>query len=352
MPQPPDPNAPPESIIVRVFSGIRNTVTRERLGPNDLEKAVNVDVDDAGQLRRRRGQTRVRTGAWHSVRGPLAGKTYGVQDGALGIVRDDFTFHPLGILIGLNSPVCYTEVDGEVYFSSTNMAGVISVNELVNPWGHTDGQGNWLSPVYTPTDTLGEVGGTLLGDPPIASQIEAYKGRIYLAVGKTLWATELYRYHYVDRTKNFMQFEHDITLVMAVGDGLYVGTTGGMYFLQGHFGAFRLQQLTTAAVLPGSGVVVPTELVHPQGIQAPIPTGTAVVCLTNDGVLAGFDSGQTFNLTNTRVAFPEGISAAGLYRSDSGANHYVAAVDSAGEPAANARIGDYIDAEIRRFQGG
>jgi hypothetical protein len=43
-----------------------------------------------------------------------------------------------------------------------------------------------------------------------------------------------------------MQFEHEITLVMAVGDGLYVGTTGGLYFLQGVFGSFKLQQLTTA----------------------------------------------------------------------------------------------------------
>ena len=28
------------------------------------------------------------------------------------------------------------------------------------------------------------------------------------------------------------------------------------------------------------------------------------------------------------------------------------AVDSAGAPTANARIGDHIDAEVRRFQGG
>jgi hypothetical protein len=81
------------------------------------------------------------------------------------------------------------------------MSGVITLSRDGATVGHTDGQGTWFSPVYTPTDTLGEVGGTLLGDPPKATQIEAYKGRIYLAVeGKTLWATELYRYHYVDRT--------------------------------------------------------------------------------------------------------------------------------------------------------
>jgi hypothetical protein len=86
----------------------------------------------------------------------------------------------------------------------------------------------------------------------------AYKGRIYLADGKTLWVTELYRYHIVNRTRGFIQFEHNITLVMAVDDGLYVGTEGGLYFLKGTFGAFQLSTINADFVVPGSGQVVPT----------------------------------------------------------------------------------------------
>jgi hypothetical protein len=175
-----------------------------------------------------------------------------------------------------------------------------------------------------------------------------YKGRIYLATGKTLWATELFRYHYVDRTKNFMQFEHEITLLTAVGDGIYVGTTGGLYFIQGIFGAFKLQQLTAGAVLAGSGVEVPCELAHPQARNQDMPTGLCAVMMSNDGVIAGFDGGTCYNLTSGRVAFPAGVSAAGLFRQDRGANSFVAAVDSAGGPSANARIGDYVDAQIVR----
>lgn len=345
MPQP-DPNIP-QTIVVGQFDGIKNTVAPERLGPSDLEKALNVDIDDAGQIRRRRGYDLKIAGAFHSIKGPLAGKVYGVKDGTLGIIRPGPSFFSLSVAIGTAS-VCYTEVNEEVYFSSRDASGVIAADETVSEWGHTDGQGTWLSPVYTPTDTLGEVAGTLLGDPPKATQIEAYKGRIYLAVGKVLWATELFRYHYVDRTKNFMQFEHDITLVAAVDDGLYVGTTGGLYFLQGVFGSFKLQQVISSPVLPGSGVIVPVELVHPQARNQAVPTGIAAVMMTNDGVVAGFDNGTCYNLTSGRVLFPAGVTAAGLFRQDQGANHYLAAVDSAGAPSANARIGDYIDAEIIR----
>jgi hypothetical protein len=344
MPQ--DPNLP-DSVVLGAFSGLKNIVAPERLKADELQRATNVDIDDAGQLRRRRGYALSIAGAWHSIKGPLAGKAYGVKDGALGTIRPGPSFYTLGIAVG-NAPVCFTEVNDEVYFSSRDASGVITLAETVLPWGNTAGQGAWLSPVYTPTDTLGEVGGTLLGDPPKATQIEAYKGRIYLAEGKTLWATELYRYHYVDRTGGFMQFEHDITLVMSVGDGLYVGTTGGMYFLQGVFGSFKLQQLTTAAVIPGSGVVAPAERVHPQAQNGPVPVSTAIVCLTDDGVLAGFDSGTTFNLTRDHVLLPAGVAAAGLFRQDAGVTSYVAAIDSAGGPSANTRIGDYVDAQIIR----
>lgn len=345
----PAPEELPESIILQQFSGLKNTVAPERLTATELERALNVDLDDTGQIRRRRGYDRKLTGSFHSIR-DIGGKVYGAKDGVLGIIREDYTFFSLDVTVGI-APVCYAEVDGNVYFNNAAVAGVIAADETVSDWGATDGQGTWISPVHTPTETLGEISGRLLGDPLRATSIEPYKGRIYLARGKTLWATELYLYHYIDRTRNFMQFEHEITLLMAMSDGLYVGTEGGLYFIQGTFGAFKLSEVVSSIVLPGSGVWVPTDLVHPQAQQSPVPTGLAAVLMTSDGILACFDGGNCYNLTHGRVVFPAGISAAALFRQDSGVNSYVAALDSAGGPAANARIGDYVEAEIVRFGG-
>jgi hypothetical protein len=117
-------------------------------------------------------------------------------------------------------------------------------------------------------------------------------------------------------------------------------------------GSFQLSLISSAPVLPGSSVTAPTDLVHPAARNGPVPTGDAVLMMTGDGVLACFDGGTSYNLTQDRVILPTGISAAALFRQDLGANSYIAAVDSAGGPSANARIGDYVDAEIRRFQGG
>jgi hypothetical protein len=341
-----DPNAPPESVILGSFKGLKNTVSSERLGQDDLERATNIDLDDAGQARRRRGYVRKLTGRWHSIR-TFTLVVLGVRDGFLGVIADGHTFTSLGTYVG-PTRLAYTEVNGDIYFCNDAASGVVKADGTVVPWGKTDGQGLWLSPVIDETSTLGPVAGDLIGDPIRASDIEQYRGRIYLADDKTLWVTELYRYHMVNRTRGFIQFEHKITLVMAVDDGIYVGTEGGLYFLKGTFGAFQLSTISADFVVPGSGQVVPTQLVHPQARNGPVPDGVAVVFMTSGGIVAGFDGGSSYNLTLDAMVFPGAVSAAALFRQDSGANHYLAAIDSAGGPSANCRIGDYCEAEIVR----
>lgn len=336
---------PPESVVFGQFTGMKNTVSQERLGQSDLERAINVDIDDSGQLRRRRGYTKKSALKHHSLC-TIGGKTFVVRNGMLGVLGDDYSF--LALTFVGDARVAYTDVAGAIYFSAADASGVIAADNTLQPWGKTNGQGVWSSPVIAPTGTLGAVGGRLLGDPMRATCLAAYSGRIYMAVGKVLWATELYQYHYVDRTKSFMQFEDEITLVMAVQDGLFVGTRGGLQFLDGVMHKFKLKQIGDDATLFGSGQYVPAEMCHPNARNSPMPTALAAMFMTTGGVMAGFDGGSCYNLTQGTMIFPDGGSAASLFRQDQGANTFIAAVDSAGGPSSVARIGDYCDAEIVR----
>lgn len=336
----------PDSVVLGQFAGLKNTVAPERLTAQELEKALNVDIDDSGQVRRRRGYTLAAAGSYHSLYAAL-GRVYGVKNSQLGLINPDYSF--TAIVAASDRPISYTTVAETIYFSSATHAGTITEN-VYAPWGAAV-DGVWLSPVITPTDTLGAISGRMLHTPPKATQVEAYSGRIYLALDKTLWATELYQYHYTDRTRNFMQLEDPITLVMAVNDGLYVGTDRGLYFLKGVFGKFQLQLVAPGKVLSGSGVRAPAEQVHPAARQGAVPAGEAIVCMTENGVIAGFDGGTCYNLTSDRMIFPGAMSAAALLRQTDGVTSYVAVADSAGGPASKARIGDYVDAEIVRFGG-
>jgi hypothetical protein len=351
----PDPQQqggpPPESVVFDRFDGIKNTVAPERLSSSDLEFARDIDLDDTGQPRRRRGYTRKIAAEFHSLQN-VGSRVVAVRSGQFGRIRDDYSFLPL-YYVG-SAPVCCTHVNEEIYFSSALGAGVVDINDNVLPWGKTDGQGQWLSPVLNPTPNLGQVAGKLLGDPPRATAIEAFHGRIYLAQGKILWRTEPFLYHIVDRTRGFYQFEHDITMVKSVDDGLFVGTTDALYFLaeerilMREFGSLKLDAVLECQVVPGSAVIAPVDLVHPGAINQPMGTGKAIIFLTNSGIMVGLNSGETYNLTVARCLLPHGVAAAALFRQDQGANSYVAAIDSAGGPSSNARIGDYIDAQIIR----
>jgi len=336
---------PPESIIVGQFAGVKNTVSRERLQQGELETAINVDIDDAGQIRRRRGVTLREGSRYHSAR-TLAGRTFVVRSGVLGTLARDFSFTPIAD-VGPDY-LCYTSVGETVYYASRVTSGKI-VDGQARAWGMAASPGEWLSPVMRPTETLGAVAGKLLGAPPLATDIEAYKGRIYLAHKNVLWATELYLYDKVDKTKGFLQFEHDITMVRAVETGLFVGTEAQTFFLQGTWstGLKRLIVVDSPTVR-GSPATALAADVHPNAKSGNVPEGNAILFMTGEGICAGFDDGQVFNLTRGRMVFPSAVSAAALYRADQGANAYVAVADSAGGPSANARIGDYVDAEIVR----
>ena len=343
------PGVPPESIILDQFKGIKNTVNPERLGPGELETAENVDIDDAGQLRRRRGYTRRADGSYHSffksTRGAL-----GVKDGEIGILRPDYSFHGLSVMVGAD-PVAYVDVGPETYFSSGNQSGVIAADNTVGPWGTEDKSRKWVSPVKSPSPTLGAVAGRLLGAPPNATSLAYYNGRIYLGEERLLWTTELYGYHLVDVNRNFVYFEAPITMLGAVDDGIYVGTTEGLWFLGGDKYPLKRQPIFDAAVLPGSMLTVPVELMHPEARQQPFAAGMGLMFLTTSGLCGAFNSGQVFNLTQNEVIFPSASTVAALFRQQDGINQYIGVADSGGTPSGNMRIGDYVDAEIRRFQG-
>jgi hypothetical protein len=345
---PPDPNAP---VMLRQFDGLRNTIERERLGAGDLEVGQNIDLDDAKQARRRRGYTSVDAANHHSLfQGP--GYVLGVRNDVLGVIQPNYTFTALRSGVG-SDPLAYVSVANKVYFSSALTSGVIDENLTVGEWGQVDSSRTWLSPVVNPTSTLGAIRGQVLGAPPMATALASYNGRIYLGQGRTLWATELYLYTLVDKTRRFFQFEADITALGAVDDGVYVGTEAAAYFLAGNrFDEMRLTQVADVGVARGSMVAVSMDLVEPiQQHQPMTESKLAVMFLTQSGLCVGLEKGSVYNLTQDRVLFPPAERVAAIFRRQDGVNQYIGVVDSGGTPANTARIGDYVDAEIRRYTG-
>lgn len=115
----------------------------------------------------------------------------------------------------------------------------------------------------TATDTYVPTGGALgpqyvgsgLGRPPIGTQIHVWAGIVLVADGNVLWSTRPLQPELCDLTQDFVQLPHPITLVYGVNEGVFVGTTEGMYFLVGTaFGDLKSQSIASGPVTLGSMV--------------------------------------------------------------------------------------------------
>ena len=369
---------PKDSVEFRKFVGLKNTVERERLGPDELELAINVDLDDVGELHRRQGSQLVAPGNWSSLFNSDLGKVYGVRNGVLGRVLPNFNFLEMQAGFDPLDPVAYVQVGPNLYWSCRTQAGIIDVqNDTCGPWlgpslpppyfpdpldpnalpppALPDGEW-WWSPVVNPQSTLPPVKGKILGPPPFATQLAYYNGRIWLAQGKTAWFTELYLYNYVNKTRNFLQFEHEITMLGSVTDGVYVGTTEGVWFhkhgtrIEGHPpGAFTRTRVMDSGVIPGSMVYIPGELGNPPqvGLDSDTPTKVSIMFMTTTGYCIGSDGGQCTNQSEAKFVFPDAVSASAMYRNQLGMHQYVTKLNSGGTPSSSVRIGDYVDVTFR-----
>lgn len=136
-----------------------------------------------------------------------------------------------------------------------------SINVYFAPYG-----GAMFLAGSTATDTFQHGGaalgpqfvGTGLAPPPVGTQMAVWGARVLLAEGRTLWATRPLQPELCDLTRDFIQFEGDITLVYGTGEGIFVGTTRALYFLKGEvFSELRMEGIVVAPVVLGSLVEFP-----------------------------------------------------------------------------------------------
>jgi hypothetical protein len=118
-------------LIFSEFAGI-DSANPERLSPKDLVEALNVDIDETGQLKRRRGFALARAGAAHSLWS--SGQTcLFVAGSTLYRLKADYNAEAL-IGVTADAPVSYCEVAGRVYWSNGFEAGVVEA-DAARWWG-------------------------------------------------------------------------------------------------------------------------------------------------------------------------------------------------------------------------
>jgi hypothetical protein len=171
------------------------------------------------------------------------------------------------------------------------------------------------------------------------SIVRHFAGRIYVADGRILWATEPMDYTRVDLMRGFMMLESEITLLEPVSNGVFVGTASeGVRFLSGtDFKQMRLLNADSLAPVRGSGLSVDGAVFD--------SVGQGAAWLTERGWVFGAGDGSTKRLTDKQIALPAYESAASLLREHEGMRQLMSFAKGGSESAG---ASDVLTSEVIR----
>ena len=157
--------------------------------------------------------------------------------------------------------------------------------------------------------------------PALATVQAFYRGRVLVAEGNVLYASKHQQVEFFERKRDYKQFAAPITLIVPVDDGVYVGTENELAFLAGQsFDTLQYRQVLSSGVVLGSGVPVRGDMVKLGDGRG---QGSAMLCIADSVICAGFNSGQLVRLTEGRYS-TNATEVAATFRKINGVPQYLA----------------------------
>ena len=118
------------------FRGLRNNVGANTFAPGDLSVALNVDIDDALNIKRRRGYSTPMTTAIDRSIWAHGAVCLGVGGDTLKLVNPDYTTKTLRTGLAPGRPLSYAVIDDRVFWSNGVETGVVQ-DSACRSWGMT-----------------------------------------------------------------------------------------------------------------------------------------------------------------------------------------------------------------------
>lgn len=129
---------------------------------------------------------------------------------------------------------------------------------------------------------------------PTGRCLAFWRGRALVAVGGVLYASRPHEWQHFEIRRDFKQFAHDITAVVPVEDGLYVGTEAELAFLKGtEFDKLAYTSMIGGSTVLGSGVEVPNGYTPPRDVGGP---GSGAAFIADGTLVVGFSDGTVVRM--------------------------------------------------------
>lgn len=286
-------------IIVR-SAGLDNTLDPISIeysvdkGVASLSMAVNVVVTDAGRIERRPGKKLIRAGNYHSLYAGSNVDSFVIMelagDGNLMRMNSDYSL--IGLRDGLTKfkRMDFIRVVNRFYYTNTCENGFVGEDGISHPW-----------PVY-----IGDDKTTRKFSPaPVGKHLGFFIGRLFVAVGDTLYWSEEFEPGLFDMENNFIKYRSEILMVKSVDEGLFVSDEEDTYFVAGRDPV----EFDNKVVLPYPSIEWgdPTNYIKSTSAGFDV-NGNTALWVSAKGIVAGLPDG-TANLTDDKIDFPDAIQA-------------------------------------------
>lgn len=279
--------------IFRATSGLNNIIEANHLrytegGKCPLAAGVNVIIDDAGGVRRRKGIDNKFSGASHSLWswGPYC---FFVSDGDLYRYLSDETVVKVYADCG-DDKLHFEEFGGRVYCSNGSFKAILK-DMTISSWSAS-------VPQQYRSDTR------VFGLPENFTKIFAHAGRMYLVDGIFLWESEPHNPSCVQLSRDPMQFGSGIIDAVSVKTGIYLSTAYDVKFLEGTSREdFVVHDIYDSPMVAGTA----TRIAGSAIAEGNFIEGMAAIWVSKNGVCVGSDRGRVYNFTDRSLVFDNAI---------------------------------------------
>jgi len=286
-------------LIYKGTKGLNTEVDPARIefnpesGIQDLAACKNVDVDDTGRISRRKGFDKKVSGNYHS--GFSCGDySLCITGDALTILEADYSTTPIR-QVTVGRRMSYVKVGSEVYYANGVETGFVR---------------NRVSYSWVKILELREVTTRILSSPPVGHLLSFFNGRIYIAVGNSIYYTEANSRNHVDLANNVIIESSRVRMIAPVEGGIYIGNSKEILFYKGESPkTFTRSLVANYPVVEGTAT---TMMVSQVGDLE--EGGKVILMATERGLSIGFPDGKFVNFSEDKVRFPSANYGAGIYK--------------------------------------
>lgn len=272
--------------------GLNNATEPSRLsydpetGTVEFGAAVNVDIDGAGRFFRRRGYEELLsfTGA-HSL-WAYGDQCFFVVGHSMYQLYHDWSFKGLRSGLTPKARMSYAYLDGKTYYS----------NGFQNGINHSDASWSWVGEEYWGPESVFQVS----MQPPAGHLLEVMSGRMLIADDAILWFSMPFAPGHYRMSRDYVPFEHRITMVKSFPGGLWVSDEASVYYFQGHDPEQWVPVRKAGyPAIPGTAVLIDGGKIGEGQL-----TGVCVLFTTTRGICLGGPDGYFANLTEKKLVYP------------------------------------------------